>query len=65
MTFIDYIQHHPIIAFMVGVCHIVIAETLPEAAVPIIIMQFIQIGAWGVTITVGLITIYGFFKTKK
>lgn len=64
MIFVDYIQHHPLIAFIVGLSHLVLAEALHEAQIPVIYMQLFQIGAWGITIAVGLITIYGFFKKK-
>ena len=65
MILIEYIQTHPIIAVIVGVIHIAFAEYLKSIEIPLIVMQFTQLGAWAVTITVGLITIYGFIKRKK
>jgi hypothetical protein len=62
MTFIDYIQHHPVIALAVGLTHLAVAEVLTHSEVPVIIMQSFQIGAWSTTIIVGLITIYGALK---
>ena len=65
MTPIEYVQTHPAVALVVTVCHVLMAEAIKEIQVPIIFMQAAQLGAWAVTITVGLITIYGFFNKKK
>ena len=65
MTAIDYIQSHPAVAFIVGVTHLIGALIINDLALPTLLMQIFQLGAWSVTITVGLITIYGFFKKKK
>ncbi len=62
MALIDYIEHHPSIAFCVGIVHIGLARFLHSVEIPLIVMQLFQIGAWTITIVVGLITIYGFIK---
>lgn len=54
-----YIAHHPGIALIVGLLHISAAAAMHEFQIPTIIMQCFQVGAWSVTITVGLITILG------
>jgi hypothetical protein len=56
MTVTEYISHHPVIAFCVGVVHIAATVALNELSVPLFIMQCFQIGAWSITILVGLIT---------
>lgn len=65
MTATEYISNHPVIALVVGVTHIITAEFMNSMELPTILMQIFQLGAWSVTITVGIITIYGFFKNKK
>jgi hypothetical protein len=62
MSFIEYIQHHPVIALVVGTIHLAVAEVLTHSEVPLIVMQSFQIGAWSTTIIVGLISIYGAVK---
>lgn len=62
---IDYVSSHPIIAFIVMTIHIGMTVAIYEFQLPTIVMQLFQILAWSVTITVGLITIYKFFKKKK
>lgn len=66
MSAVEYIQHHPVIGFTVCLCHLVFSKLIITSyQVPAIVMQCFQLGAWCVTITVGLITIYGFFKMRK
>lgn len=62
MALIEYIEHHPAIAFCVGIAHIGFARYLNTIEIPIFVMQLFQIGAWSITVLVGLITIYGFIK---
>lgn len=64
MSVTEYISEHPKIALIVGLAHITFAEFLHNVEIPKIIMQLFQIGAWSITITVGLITIAGFLKKK-
>lgn len=54
-----YIAHHPAIALIVALFHISAAAAMHELEIPKIIMQAFQVGAWSITITVGLITILG------
>ena len=54
---IDYIGEHPAVIFLVAFFHVLAAEALTEAKVPLIVMQIFQLGAWTITIFVGLITI--------
>lgn len=65
MNLAEYISQHPIIAFSVGVVHITAAKIMTLVAIPEIVMQVFQIGAWSTTIAVGAITIYGFLKKRK
>jgi hypothetical protein len=65
MNILHYIESHPSIALVVGGVHLAIGHWLHTIEIPTIIMQLFQIGAWSVTISVGLITIYGFFKKTK
>ena len=59
----EYISQHPAIALIVGLTHLALAEKiLPQVEIPLIVMQLFQIGAWTVTISVGLITIVPFIK---
>lgn len=62
MNLIDYISNHPKIAFIVGTSHIAASIWINTVEIPKIVMQSLQCGAWAITITVGLITIYGAFK---
>lgn len=65
MTLTSYIQDHPLVALLVGSVHIITAEHLKDIEVPTIVMQLFQIGAWSITIAVGVITISGFLKKRK
>lgn len=65
MTFVDTIQSHPTITLIVMIVNVLFAEYVKSIEIPLIFMQLIQLVVWGVTITVGTITIYGFFKKKK
>lgn len=65
MSFIEYIQHHPKIAFVVGAIHLAASYSLKTAEIPSIVMQLFQVGAWTVTITVGIVSLYGTFKKHK
>jgi len=62
---IEFISTHPIIAFTIMSVHLAVSIALYELQIPLIVMQLFQIGAWIITITVGLITIYKFLKKKK
>ena len=59
MSIVEYIEHHPIIALVVGAAHIAVAEVMPEMQIPLIVMQSLQAGAWVITILVGSITVFG------
>jgi hypothetical protein len=61
---IEFISTHPIIAFIVMSIHLTVSVAIYELQLPIIVMQLFQIGAWSVTIIIGLITMYKFFKKK-
>jgi primosomal replication protein N len=65
MNAIEFVATHPIVALTVGAIHLAVAETLYKLSVPTVIMQGFQLGAWTITIIVGLITIYGFLTKKK
>jgi hypothetical protein len=62
---IELIKDRPVIALCVGLSHIGFAGWLHTVEIPNIIMQILQALAWCTTITVGLITIYGFIKKKR
>ncbi len=62
---IEFIATHPIIAFTVMAFHLVVSLAIYELQLPVIFMQVFQIIAWTITIIVGLITIYKFFKKSK
>jgi len=62
MNLVNYIEHHPSIAFVVGAIHLGLAHSLDSLEIPSIVMQVFQIGAWVVTILVGCISIYGSYK---
>mgnify|MGYP003438028200 FL=1 len=59
------IESHPAIALSIGVIHIIAAWLIKHMEIPLIFMQIFQIAAWSITITVGVITIYGAFKKWK
>lgn len=65
MTWIIYIQSHPKIALIVGGIHLFMAEYLNNVQIPEIVMQAFQIGAWTITMAVGLITIHGSWKKRR
>lgn len=65
MTIIEYIQHHPKLAFVVGAVHLASTYLISDWEVPTIVMQLFQVGAWSVTITVGMVSLYGTFKKWK
>lgn len=62
---IEYLQSHPWISLLTGAGHLLFAEALSELQVPTIFMQLAQLGAWSITITVGIITIVGFINKNK
>lgn len=61
----DYISSHPAIALTVGLAHLGFAEILYKLEVPLFVMQVFQMGAWSVTIIVGLVTLHGWIKKRK
>jgi len=65
MSTTEYISHHPIIALFVGLAHLLGAFVVSTMELPTIVMQLFQIGAWIVTIAVGLITLYSFYNKRK
>lgn len=63
MNLVHNIENHPLIALPVCLIHLGIAQLLNKfPAIPEIIMQLFQILAWSITITVGVISIYGTYK---
>ena len=62
MSHIEYIGHHPTVAFLVGILNIALVEFLGAFQMPLILMQTLQAGAWTITICVGLISIHGSYK---
>lgn len=54
---VEYIGHHPAIALCVCTIHLIITKTLLSMHVPPIVMECFQIGAWTVTILVGVVTL--------
>jgi hypothetical protein len=62
MSSIEYISHHPSVAFCVGLLHLITIEFLGAFQLPLILMQTLQAGAWTITICVGLISMYGSYK---
>lgn len=62
MNIINYIEHHPLVALVVTSGHLMASYALHNIEIPNIIMQAFQLGAWSVTITVGLISIIGAYK---
>lgn len=64
MQLINYIEEHPKVSLSVGIIHLFTAHSLTSFRIPVIIMQTFQLGAWIITIAVGLITIHGFIKKQ-
>ncbi len=62
---VEFISTHPLIAFIVMSIHLTVSIVLYELQIPLIVMQIFQIGAWTITILVGLVTLYKFIKKKK
>ncbi len=62
MTFTNYIEHHPAVAFLVGCLHLATIEFIGAFELPVLLMQTLQAGAWTITICVGLISIHGSYK---
>ncbi len=56
-NFIDYIGEHPAVILLVALFHVLVAEFLSEIQMPLFLMQLLQVGAWAVSIIVGIITI--------
>jgi len=50
------------LGFIVTTGSILVAEGVPQLEIPVIYMQLIQILAWGIGISVGLVTVYKFVK---
>ena len=65
MSLINYIEHNPVIALIVGGIHLAASYSLHSLEIPTVIMQVFQIGAWSVTMVVGVISIYGAYKKHK
>lgn len=65
MSLVSYIEHHPAIAFIVAVSHILFSRWIEDIHIPQIFIQMLQSGSYLVAIIVGCISIYGFIKNKK
>ena len=50
------------LGFIVTMISILVAEGTAQLEIPLFYMQLIQILAWGIGISVGLVTIYKFVK---
>jgi hypothetical protein len=59
------VTSNPITALVVMLSHLSATVVISELNVPLIFMQIFQLVAFTITITVGVITIYKFFKNKN
>lgn len=65
MSVTQYIHSHPFAALIISGSNLLFAESLPYIdgiRVPEVVMQCVQLLAWGSAITVSVVTLYGKFK---
>lgn len=67
MSVTQYIHTHPFAALIIAGSNLLFAESLPYIDglhVPEIVMQCVQLLAWGSAIAVSVVTLYGKFRKK-
>jgi hypothetical protein len=65
MSLLHYIENHPLTGFALTGGHFLIGKKvgdIPAYHLPPVLIESFQVGAYSVSITVGLITVYGFYK---